>query len=51
MVRVGFWQAPEVKPEPSITKRFATSWACWNWFRTDFFGSLPMRATPISWMP
>ena len=51
MVRVGFWQPPEVNPAASITNRFFTSWLCWNWLSTDFFGSLPIRATPISWMP
>ena len=38
MVRVGFWQGLEVKPEASMTKRFLMSWVCWNWLRTDFFG-------------
>src|SRR6516225_6602191 len=28
MVRVGFWQGLEVKPEASITKRFLMSWHC-----------------------
>jgi hypothetical protein len=51
MVRVGFWQAPEVKPEPSITNRFRTSWDCWYALRTEVFGSRPIRATPTSWMP
>src|SRR6185503_17799763 len=51
MVRVGFWVALDVNPAPSMTNRFFTSWLCWNWFRTDFFGDVPIRATPSSWMP
>src|SRR6266581_4405888 len=51
MVRVGFWHPPEVKPAASITNRLLTSWACWYWFRTEVFASLPIRATPISWIP
>src|SRR3989442_2751713 len=35
---------------PSVTNRFFTSWH-WLWaFKTDVFGSRPMRAVPISWM-
>jgi hypothetical protein len=51
IVRVGFWHAPDVKPAASITKRVFTSQLCWYWLRTEVFGSLPRRATPISWMP
>ena len=49
MVQVGFWQRAD-EALPSTTKRFFTSCDCWNWFRTDFFGSLPMRAVPSSWI-
>src|SRR4029450_10552535 len=42
IVSVGFWQALEVKPEPSITNRFLTSCVCWKALSTDFFGSAPI---------
>ena len=42
---------PDGKPAASMTNRFLTSCDCWNWFSTDCFGSRPMRAEPISWMP
>src|SRR3989441_1756188 len=48
MLSVGFWHAVEVNPAPSVTNRLLTSWVCWNWLRTDFLGSLPMRAMPTS---
>src|SRR3954451_603105 len=37
--------------EPSVTNTFGAShtWLCA--FNTDVFGSRPMRAVPISWMP
>src|SRR2546422_7043545 len=46
----GFWFADEAIQAPSVTNRFFTSWH-WLWaFSTDFFGSRPIRAVPISWI-
>ena len=50
MDQVGFWQLALTKALPSTTKRFLTSCDCSNRLRTDFLGSLPMRAVPSSWM-
>ena len=36
---------------PSVTKTFGASWTWLCAFSTDVFGSRPMRAVPISWMP
>ena len=51
IVRVGFWQALDTKLAPSMTNTLPTSWACWNRLSTDVRGSVPMRATPSSWIP
>src|SRR5215471_19127059 len=47
----GFTHDAEVMHAPSVMKRFGMSctWLCA--FRTEVFGSRPMRAVPISWMP
>src|SRR5262249_16939847 len=47
----GFWHAADVMHEPSVTNTFGAShtWLCA--FSTEVFGSRPMRAVPISWMP
>ena len=47
----GFTQAADTMHEPSVTKTFGAShtWLCE--LSTDVFGSRPMRAVPISWMP
>src|SRR5215203_5409719 len=37
--------------EPSVTNRFGTSCAWQNPLTAEVFGSRPMRAVPISWMP
>src|SRR2546426_4952961 len=50
MVQVGFWHDALTWLEPSTTKRLRTSCDCWNWFRTEVWGSVPMRAVPSSWM-
>src|SRR5439155_15021744 len=49
-VMEGFWFADEAMQAPSVTNRFFTSWH-WLWaFRTEVFGSRPIRAVPISWI-
>src|SRR5207249_2898082 len=46
----GFWFADEAIQAPSVTNRFFTSWH-WLWaFRTEVFGSRPIRAVPLSWI-
>ena len=50
IVQVGFWHDAFTWLLPSTTNRFFTSWDCWNWFSTDVFGSLPIRAVPSSWI-
>src|SRR5437870_2981648 len=46
----GFWHAVDAMQAPSVTNTFFTSWH-WLWaFKTDVFGSRPMRAVPISWI-
>ena len=44
-------RADEVMHEPSVTKRFGTSWAWLYSLSTEVWGSRPIRAVPISWMP
>jgi hypothetical protein len=47
----GFTHEAEVMQLPSVTKTFGASHT-WLWaLSTDVFGSRPMRAVPISWMP
>ena len=47
-VSEGFWQAEDTIAAPSVTNTFRAShtWLCP--FNTDVFGSLPIRAVPIS---
>src|SRR5262249_55346959 len=47
---VGFWQPCETKHAPSVTKTFFTSQDWFHLFKTDVFGSAPIRAVPTSWM-
>src|SRR5450432_4295635 len=49
-VNDGFWQADEVMHAPSVTYTFFESQTWLKPFRTEVFGSLPIRAVPISWM-
>ena len=44
------WQAVDGMEAPSVTNRLGTSWAWFHLFKTEVFGSLPMRAVPISWI-
>ena len=47
----GLTHAAEVMHAPSVTNTFGASHT-WLWpLSTDVFGSRPMRAVPISWMP
>src|SRR6185503_13210111 len=50
MVSVGFWHADDTNDDPSATTMLETSCDWQNGFSTDFFGSVPMRAVPTSWI-
>src|SRR5262249_49942032 len=50
IVQVGFWHDALTWLLPSTTKRFLTSCDCWNWLRTEVFGSAPIRDVPSSWI-
>src|SRR5262249_16960519 len=50
IVQVGFWHEALTWLLPSTTNRFFTSCDCWNWVRTEVFGSVPIRAVPSSWI-
>ena len=47
-VSEGFTHADDVMHEPSVTKTLGASYTWLFTFRTDVFGSRPMRAVPIS---
>src|SRR5690606_25962967 len=47
----GFTHEPEVIHAPSVTNTFNAS-QTWLWpLSTEVFGSRPIRAVPISWIP
>ena len=50
-VNDGFWHAAEVMQAPSVTKTFGASQTWFQRFSTDVFGSSPILAVPISWIP
>jgi hypothetical protein len=43
-----FWEQPEGKHAPSVTKTFGASQHWPNGFKTDLPGSSPMPAPPLS---
>src|SRR5579871_2297462 len=50
-VNEGFWQAAEAINDPSVTNTFGASHTWLNLLSTEDFGSFPILAVPISWMP
>ena len=50
IVQVRFLSACDVNGPPSQTNTFLASCAWQCAFRTDVFGSLPIRVAPASWM-